>query len=343
MKQLFILASIFLLTIEATAQNVGIGTATPATILDVTSTTQGVLLPRVTTAQMNAIVSPANGLLVTNTDSLNRIFIYTGTGWSGLSFGGGGAAVDTSLLVHKAGTETIAGSKIFSNDLLVHGMSIGLGSGGYPRNIAIGLNLLLSNTTGNDIIAIGNAALNTNTIGGNHVAIGTAALYSNTIGNGNSGIGFEALYYNTTGSDNTAVGSDAGVYLQDGSTANSITDKSIFIGANTKALADNQTNQIVIGYNTIGLGSNTVVIGNDDISSTSLKGQVGINNSTPDASAQLDVSSTTKGLLLPRLTKSQRDAITSPAAGLMVYQIDNTPGLRVYNGTNWVRYTEIAD
>ena len=113
MKQLFILASIFLLTIEATAQNVGIGTATPATILDVTSTTQGVLLPRVTTAQMNAIVSPANGLLVTNTDSLNRIFIYTGTGWSGLSFGGGGAAVDTSLLVHKAGTETIAGSKIF--------------------------------------------------------------------------------------------------------------------------------------------------------------------------------------------------------------------------------------
>ncbi len=342
MKQLFILASIFLLTIEASAQNVGIGTTTPATILDITSTTQGVLLPRVTTAQMNAIVSPANGLLVTNTDSLNRIFIYTGTGWSGLSFGGG-AAVDTSLLVHKAGTETIAGSKIFSNDLVVHGMSIGLGSGGYPRNIAIGLDLLVSNTTGNDIIAIGNAALYSNTIGRNHVAIGTAALYSNTIGNGNSAIGYEALYSNTTGSDNTAVGSDAGVYLQDGATENSITDKSIFIGANTKALADNQTNQIVIGYNAIGLGSNTVVIGNDDISLTSLKGQVGINNSTPDASAQLDVSSTTKGLLLPRLTKSQRDAIASPAAGLMIYQTDNIPGLRVYNGTNWVRYTEIAD
>ena len=85
MKQLFIVVSIFLLAIEASAQNVGIGTTTPATILDVTSTTQGVLLPRVTTAQMNAIVSPANGLLVTNTDSLNRIFIYTGTGWSGLS------------------------------------------------------------------------------------------------------------------------------------------------------------------------------------------------------------------------------------------------------------------
>ena len=342
MKQLFIVVSTFLLAIEASAQNVGIGTTTPATILDVTSTTQGVLLPRVTTAQMNAIVSPANGLLVTNTDSLNRIFIYTGTGWSGLSFGGG-AAVDTSLLVHKAGTEIITGSKIFSNDLLVHGMSIGLGSGGYPRNVAIGLDVLVSNTTGNDIISMGNAALYSNTIGRNHVAIGTAALYSNTIGNGNSAIGYEALYSNTTGSDNIAVGSDAGVYLQDGSTENSITDKSIFIGANTKALADNQTNQIVIGYNAIGLGSNTVVIGNDDISSTSLKGQVGINNSTPDASAQLDVSSTTKGLLLPRLTKSQRDAITSPAAGLMIYQTDNIPGLRVYNGTNWVRYTETID
>ena len=343
MKQLFIVVSIFLLAIEASAQNVGIGTTTPATILDVTSTTQGVLLPRVTTAQMNAIVSPANGLLVTNTDSLNRIFIYTGTGWSGLSFGGG-AAVDTSLLVHKAGTETITGFKTFSTPMLVDGqMYIGNGPGGFPRSVIIGQDPFTSNTLGNDIIAIGNGVLYNNTIGSNHIAIGTAAQYSNTIGTDNNAIGFEALYSNTTGSNNIAVGSDAGVYLQDGSTENSITNKSIFIGANTKALADNQTNQIVIGYNAIGLGSNTVVIGNDDISLTSLKGQVGINNSSPDASAQLDVSSTTKGLLLPRLTKSQRDAIISPAAGLMIYQTDTIPGLRVYNGTNWVRYTEITD
>jgi hypothetical protein len=43
------------------------------------------------------------------------------------------------------------------------------------------------------------------------------------------------------------------------------------------------------------------------------------------------------------MTKTQRDAISSPATGLMIYQTDNTPGLRVYNGTNWMRYTETAD
>lgn len=60
-------------------------------------------------------------------------------------------------------------------------------------------------------------------------------------------------------------------------------------------------------------------------------------------SAQLEISSTTKGFLPPRMTKTQRDAISSPATGLVIYQTDNTPGLRCYNGTNWMRYTETAD
>lgn len=72
-------------------------------------------------------------------------------------------------------------------------------------------------------------------------------------------------------------------------------------------------------------------------------GDIGIGASSPNASAILDVQSTTKGLLLPRMTKAQRDAISSPVAGLSVYQTDNTPGLRVFNGTNWMRYTETAD
>ena len=66
-------------------------------------------------------------------------------------------------------------------------------------------------------------------------------------------------------------------------------------------------------------------------------------NSGPAASAVLDLQSTTKGLLLPRMTKAQRDAISSPVAGLAVYQTDNTAGLRVYNGTNWVKYSETTD
>jgi len=60
---------------------------------------------------------------------------------------------------------------------------------------------------------------------------------------------------------------------------------------------------------------------------------VGINdnNSTPDASAMLDVSSTTKGLLPPRMTKAQRLAISAPAEGLMVYQTDTNEGLYCYS------------
>jgi hypothetical protein len=63
---------------------------------------------------------------------------------------------------------------------------------------------------------------------------------------------------------------------------------------------------------------------------------VGIGTSSPNASAALDVSSTTKGILLPTMTQTQRNAIASPATGLLVFQTDNTPGFYYYNGTAWV-------
>lgn len=72
-------------------------------------------------------------------------------------------------------------------------------------------------------------------------------------------------------------------------------------------------------------------------------GNVGIGTTSPNTAAILDLTSTTQGLLLPRMTKTQRDAISSPVAGLAIYQTDNTPGLRVYNGTNWMRFTETTD
>lgn len=64
---------------------------------------------------------------------------------------------------------------------------------------------------------------------------------------------------------------------------------------------------------------------------------------TVEASAVVSFKSVTGGVQLPNMTKAQRDAIASPANGLAVYQTDNTPGLRVFNGTNWMRYTETAD
>lgn len=50
----------------------------------------------------------------------------------------------------------------------------------------------------------------------------------------------------------------------------------------------------------------------------------------------------TGGLKLPEVTKAQRNALDA-YAGFAVYQTDNTPGLRVFNGTNWVKFTETTD
>ncbi len=63
-------------------------------------------------------------------------------------------------------------------------------------------------------------------------------------------------------------------------------------------------------------------------------GGVGIGTTTPDASAALDVSSATKGMLPPRLSQAQRDAIASPAAGLTIFNT-STNRLNTWNGTRW--------
>jgi hypothetical protein len=62
---------------------------------------------------------------------------------------------------------------------------------------------------------------------------------------------------------------------------------------------------------------------------------VGIGTVEPDESAILEISSTTRGLLLPRMTLNQRASIVQPAAGLVVYQTDLLDGLYIYNGENW--------
>jgi Chaperone of endosialidase/Head domain of trimeric autotransporter adhesin len=63
---------------------------------------------------------------------------------------------------------------------------------------------------------------------------------------------------------------------------------------------------------------------------------VGIGTTSPAISAALDITATDKGVLIPRLTKNQRDAITTPATGLLIYQTDNTAGFYHYNSTAWI-------
>lgn len=70
-------------------------------------------------------------------------------------------------------------------------------------------------------------------------------------------------------------------------------------------------------------------------------GQVGINNdnSLPDASAMLDVKSTSKGFLAPRMTATQMNLIASPAEGLLVYNT-SVKSLFMYNGSAWKPLSE---
>jgi hypothetical protein len=79
--------------VHAQNQNVGVGTLTPnaSAMLDVVSTSKGVLVPRMNTAQMNAITSPANGLMIYNTDSLCFCY-YKSLAWVSLCNSGSGGS-----------------------------------------------------------------------------------------------------------------------------------------------------------------------------------------------------------------------------------------------------------
>lgn len=73
-----------------------------------------------------------------------------------------------------------------------------------------------------------------------------------------------------------------------------------------------------------------------------LTAQIGIGTTTPDTSAQLDVYSTSKGFLLPRMNTIQRKNITKPAIGLMVFDTDKN-SLYFFDGAKWAAIGTFAD
>ena len=75
-------------------------------------------------------------------------------------------------------------------------------------------------------------------------------------------------------------------------------------------------------------------------STTSFAQNVGIGSATftPSADALLELRSTSSGFLMPKITEAERDLISSPNEGLMIYQTNNTPGYRYYDGTAWIPF-----
>jgi|GEM_PF-6443945 len=66
--------------------------------------------------------------------------------------------------------------------------------------------------------------------------------------------------------------------------------------------------------------------------------QIGFGTTTPDASAVVHIQDTAKGLLIPRMTIAQKNAIPNPAEGLMIYQTDSSKGFWYFTGMQWVGF-----
>jgi len=119
--------------------------------------------------------------------------------------------------------------------------------------------------------AYGFSALYSITNGFHNSAYGNSSLYSNTTARFNSAYGRASLYSNTEGSYNVAFGHNAGRFQSDGSTGLQTPENSIYIGAESKSGSDPAggedaiDNEIVIGYNATGNGTNTIQLGNANI------------------------------------------------------------------------------
>lgn len=187
------------------------------------------------------------------------------------------------------------------------------------NNTAIGFSSMGSGTIGNNNTAIGVYALRVNE-GNNNTAIGYNTLFNNTTGINNTGVGYQTLYTNTTGGHNTAIGAHADVGNGD------------------------LTNATAIGAHSLVEKNHSVILG----------GVNGVNGATFDSrvllgslsnydneSAILDLNATNKGVLVPRMTNAERNAIANPAEGLLVYSTNNH-NFWYYDGDTWQNFDNIV-
>jgi len=321
--------------------NVGIGTSSPEAKLHVVG---DVKIVDGTQAAGKVLTSDANGLASWHSPSPGTFEIAD-------------TDSDTKIQVEEAGVDDdiirfdMDGTEFFRMDsgrleVLNTGHSVFIGEGAganddftYNKNVAVGDSALFSNTTGLSNTASGYQSLYSNTIGSANTASGRSSLYSNTEGDYNTAYGYQSLYSNTMGYYNTASGHNSLYSNTEGdyntasgrySLSNNTTGrKNTALGYGADVSTGNLTNATAIGANAIVSQDSSLVLGN--------AAKVGIGTSTPDNSAQLEVSSTTKGFLPPRMTEDERNAISSPAAGLVAWCTNCGPSgeLQVYNGSAW--------
>ncbi|MEI7726608.1 MAG: hypothetical protein WCK09_15980 [Bacteroidota bacterium] len=249
-------------------------------MLDIKSTTKGLLIPRLTVYQRIQLPSPATGLLIYQ-HGVDPGFYYNGgtpavpnwklvgdlgLGWNTTGNSGTDATVNfIGTLDNVPLTFRVNNLPAGKIDHLTSNTSFGYQSlnsvTGGMINTAIGHQSLFSNTNGTWNVAIGHQALYANLEGYSNTAIGVQALYSNTSGIINLAIGMSALYSNLTGNDNVASGARA---LYSNTSGNQNTATGTFAleynntGIDNTAYGFNALNANTIGNNNSATGSSAL-------------------------------------------------------------------------------------
>jgi hypothetical protein len=254
----------------AQKDNVGIGTTKPdqSAVLDVSSSTKGLLMPRMSLQQRSSIQNPAQGLVVYQTDFLSGFYFYDGAEWKTMTSQNSVAGVDGDWVVGGNGTlpgaPTIARLAYDNNIPFEIRMVSNRGAllQTSNPNTSFGYAALNAVSSGQFNVAFGAFALSNTTTGSNNFGIGTSALESNTTGSGNMALGTAALISNTVGGNNTAIGNYAGQNV----TGNS----NIFLGYAAGQTAGNVQNKLYIANNNTtqptiygDLNANFISIGNN--------------------------------------------------------------------------------
>jgi len=233
-KRLLILQFLLIGAYCSFSQSVGIGTATPdvSAALDITATNKGLLIPRMNTASMLGIASPANGLMIYDTQT-NQLKANIGTpaapNWQPVASAAGNAwnlagngginpvnqflgTTDNQPLRFRI--NNIKAGELNPSGNIFWGLRAGQSNTSGFSNVAIGTDALKLDAGGANLVAIGDSALFNNgkdnpvpgALGVSNTAIGSKALFTNTIGNSNTATGTFSLFSNTIGSDNSAYG-----------------------------------------------------------------------------------------------------------------------------------------
>ena len=224
---------------QSLAVNTDGSTANTSSILDIKSTDKGILIPRMSKTEKNAIASPATGLMIyQNAPDSIGFHYYNGTQWLWIDptfkatwklTGNSGTNSNTHFfgttdyvpLSWRQDNRWIGRWDNYGRNYYI-GDSAGAKTTPSPgfyghNNVAIGTKALMENTTGQSNIAIGYAALENHVTGGRDIGIGDSTLYTQSSALGlteNVAIGFRAMRNNnpigaSEGFFNTAVGSEA--------------------------------------------------------------------------------------------------------------------------------------